>query len=184
MIRAFFQRRKLRREFGKFVDSKTFDELSTDLSSRPLKSGRIDYVLAFVRGESPAEISERVARVASLAATHNAMVYDMVSALVIMAFGTQPKSSPGSGDRSSRVHALHEQLGADIKILHGAADGHYGLFGGPFLVHIPCSTLRPHARRVGQTAVRGDQRVSITASAAIARHAVEGPNSQHPMNDR
>jgi hypothetical protein len=129
MIRKLLRRRKIRREFGKLVDPKTFDELSRDLSSRPIKSGRIDYVLAFVRGENPAEISERVARVADFAATHNAMVYNMVGALVIMAFGTHPTSSPSSTDRPALVHALYEQLGADIKILHGAADGYFGLFG-------------------------------------------------------
>jgi len=130
MIRAYLQRRKIRREFCKLVDLKSFDALSGDLSSRPIKSGRIDFVLAFVRGESPAEISERVARVADLAATHGAIVYDIVSALIILAFGTHLPSSPNSNDRSALVHAIHEQLGADIKVLHGAADGHYGLFGG------------------------------------------------------
>jgi hypothetical protein len=129
MIRAFLQRRRIRREFGKFFDPKTFEALSKDLSSRSFKSGRIDYVLAFVRGENPAQISERVAQVAELAATHDAMVYDMVSALIIMAFVTHP-TSPGPDHRSALVHAMNEQLGADIKILHGAADGHYGLFGG------------------------------------------------------
>jgi len=129
MIRKLLQRRKIKREFGKLANPKTFDALKKDLSSRPIKSGRIDFVLAFVRGESAVEISERAARVTDLATSHDAMVYDVVSALVIMAFGTHPTSSPSSNGRSALVHAIHEQLGADIKILHGAADGHYGLFG-------------------------------------------------------
>jgi hypothetical protein len=146
MIRKFLQRRKLKREFGKFVDPKTFDEFSRDLSSRPIKSGRIDFVIAFVRGESPAEISERVAGVADLAASHGAMVYDMVSALVIMAFGAHPTSSPAPDDRSALVHAMHEQLGADIKILHGAGDAHYGIFGGKS--HLSYTFLVPHFDRM------------------------------------
>jgi hypothetical protein len=146
MLRAFFQRRRIRWEFAKLVDSKTFDEFSRDLSSRPIKPGRIDYVLAFVRGESPDQISERVARVADLALSHDAMVYDIVSALVIMAFGTLPTSSPGSDNRSALVHAMHEQLRADIKILHGAADGHYGLFGGKS--RLSYTFLVPHFDRM------------------------------------
>lgn len=130
MIRKYLQRRKIRRTFGKLVDLKSLDVLSEDLTSRPIKSGRIDYVLAFVRGENPAQISERVAQVVCLAASHDAVVYDVVSALIIVAFGTHPTSSPGSGNRSSLVHAMHEQLGADIKVLHGAVNGHFGLFGG------------------------------------------------------
>jgi len=48
---------------------------------------------------------------------------------VIVAFGTHPASSPESGSRSSLVQALREQLAGDVKIVHWAADGHYGLFG-------------------------------------------------------
>jgi hypothetical protein len=146
MIRAFFQRRKIRREFGKLVNLKSLDVLKKDLTSRPIKSGRIDFVLAFVRGESTAEISERVARVADLAVNHGAIVYDMVSALVIMAFCTHPTSSPSSNDRASLVHAMHEQLGANIKILHGAADGHYGIFGGES--RLSYTFLVPHFDRM------------------------------------
>lgn len=146
MIRKLLQRRKIKREFGKLVDVKTFDALKRDLSSRPIKSGRIDFVLAFVRGESPAEISERVARVADLADSHNAMVYDVVSALVIVAFGTHPTTSRNSNDRSALVHAIHEQLGAEIKILHGAAGGHFGLFGRE--ARLSYTFLVPHFDRM------------------------------------
>jgi hypothetical protein len=146
MIRTFLQRRKIRQIFGKLVDLKSFDVLSKDLTSRPIKSGRIEFVLAFVRGESPDQISERVARVADLAATHGAMVYDIVSALVVIAFGTHPTSSPATDNRSALVHAMHEQLGADIKILHGATDGHYGLFGGE--CRLSYTFLVPHFDRM------------------------------------
>jgi hypothetical protein len=145
MIWTLLQRRKIRREFGKLVDLKSLDVLSKDLASQP-KSGRIDFVLAFVCGESPAQISERVARVTDLAVNHGAIVYDVVSALVITAFGTHPTSPPGSGDRSSLVHAMHEQLGADIKILHEAADGHYGIFGGES--RLSYTFLVPHFDRM------------------------------------
>jgi hypothetical protein len=53
----------------------------------------------------------------------------LVGALVIVAFGTHPASSPESGNRSSLIEAMREQLAGDVKIVHGAADGHYGLFG-------------------------------------------------------
>jgi hypothetical protein len=146
MIRTLLQRRKIRREFGKLVDHKSLDVLRKDLSSRPIRSGRIDFVLVFVRGESPAQISERVAQVTDLAVNHGAMVYDIVSALVIVAFGTHATSPPGSGDRSSLVHAMHERLGAEIKILHGAADGHHGIFGGES--RLSYTFLVPHFDRM------------------------------------
>jgi hypothetical protein len=130
MIRAFLERRRVRRIFGKVVDPSTVESLLRDgVERQPLKQGRIEFVLAFVRGDSPSRVSERMARVADLAVTHGATVYDLVGGLVIVAFGTHPASSTESGSRSSLVHALREQLVGDIKIVHGAADGHHGLFG-------------------------------------------------------
>ena len=130
MIRTFLEKRRVKRAFEKLVAPETVESLLRDgAQAEPLKHGRIDYVLAFVRGESPAQVSERIARVADIAVTHGATVHDLVGALVIVAFGTHPASSPESGSRSSLVQALREQLAGDVKIVHGAADGHYGLFG-------------------------------------------------------
>ena len=130
MIREYLEKRRVRKVFGKVVDPETVESLLRDgAQPRPLKHGRIEFVLAFVRGESPDQVSELIARVADLAVTHGATVHDLVGALVIVAFGTHPASSPESGNRSSLVQALPEQLAGDVKIVHGAADGHYGLFG-------------------------------------------------------
>lgn len=116
--------------FEKLVDPETVESLlRVGAQPQQLKHGRIEFVLAFVRGESPAQVSERIGRVADVAVTHGAMVHDLVGALVIVAFGTHPASLPESGSRSSLVQALREQLAGDVKIMHGAADGHYGLFG-------------------------------------------------------
>jgi hypothetical protein len=131
MIHEFLERRKVKKAFEKVVHPETIKSLLTDgPQPRQLKQARIDYVLAFVRGESPAQVSERIAQVADLAVSHGALVHDLVGALVIVAFGTHPAASPESGSRSSLVQTLRQQLVSDIKIVHGAADGHYGLFGG------------------------------------------------------
>lgn len=130
MIRTFLENRRVRRAFEKLLAPETVESLLRDgAQPQPLKLGRIEFVIAFVRGESPAQVSDRVARVADIAVTHGAMVHDLVGALVIVAFGTHPASSPTTSSRSSLVQALREQLAGDVKIVHGAADGHYGLFG-------------------------------------------------------
>ena len=131
MIHEFLERRKVKKAFEKLVDPETVESLLRDgAQPQQLKQGRIEFVLAFVRGESPAPVSERIARVADLAVAHGAVVHDLVGALVIIAFGTHPAASPESGGRASLVQALREQLVSDIKIVHGAADGHHGLLGG------------------------------------------------------
>lgn len=130
MIQEFLEKRRVRKIFGKLVDSETVESLLCDGAQvQPLKRGRIEFIIAFVRGESPARVSERIARVADLAVTHGATVHDLVGALVIVAFGTHPSSPPESGGRPSLVQSLREQLAGDVKIVHGSADGHYGLFG-------------------------------------------------------
>ena len=130
MIRSFLERRRARRILGKIVNPETVESLlRDDLQRQPLKHGRIEFVLAFVRGETPDQISDRVGAAADLAAEHGATVYDLIGPLVIAAFGTHPAASPQPGSRSSLVAALHERLAGDIKIVHGAADGHYGLVG-------------------------------------------------------
>lgn len=142
MIREFLENRKLKKTFEKLIDSDTVESLLRDgAPPQQFKQGRIEFVLAFVRGESPVQISECIARVADVAVTHGAIVHDLVGALVIVAFGTHPSSSPESGSRSSLIQALREQLAGDVKIVHGAADGYYGLFGSKtrmsYTFHVP-----------------------------------------------
>jgi len=135
MIRAFLERRRIRRVFEKLVNPETVKSLLRDgIGRQRLQLGRIDFVITFVRGEGPAQVSERVARVTDLAMTHGATLFNVVGALAIMAYGTHPASSTESGSRSSLVRALREQLAGDVKFVHGAADGHYGLLGSQRLI--------------------------------------------------
>jgi hypothetical protein len=130
MIRTFLERRRVRRIFRKVVNPETVETLLREGGVQPsIKQGRIEFVLAFVRGGTPSQISDRMARVADIAVDHGAMVYDLVGGLVIVAFGAGPHPPPKSGTRASLIQALREQLAADVKIVHGAAAGHHGLFG-------------------------------------------------------
>jgi hypothetical protein len=130
MIREYLEKRRVRKTFEKLVDPETVEALLRDGGVEPsIKQGRIEFVLAFVRGEGPSQISERMARVADIAVEHDATVYDLVGGLVIVAFGTHPASSPQAGSRALLVQALREQLASDVKIVHGSSDGHHGLFG-------------------------------------------------------
>lgn len=105
--------------------------LSGDVMARqPLTSAHIEFVLAFVGGDNPEEISERVVKVVEIAGTHQAVIHGSIGSLVIMAFGTLRFASPQAGGRLSLVEHLSRELSSGVKIIHGAADGHYGLIGG------------------------------------------------------
>ncbi len=116
--------------FGEFVDPRTVDALlHGDPAELAPKRGRIEFILAFVRGDGPAQLSDRLGQVEKLAIAEGAVIHQIVGALVVMAFGTTPASRREPGSRSSLVRALERGLGGDVKIVHGAAQGHYGLFG-------------------------------------------------------
>lgn len=127
---TFLEKRRIRRAFEKVVDPEKVEALLRDgAQARSLQNSRIEFVVAFVRGETPSKVSERMARVVDLAVTEGAVVHDLVGGLVIVAFGTHPVSRTESGSRASLLRALREQLASDVKIVHGAADGQYGLLG-------------------------------------------------------
>lgn len=124
------EKSRVQRVFESVVDPKSVQSvLSGETQPLPLKQGRIEYILAFVDDTEPGPASERIGKVAELAVHHGATVYHLVGALAVLAFGTQQASSSTSDSRRSLVAALREQLGASVKIVHGAADGSYGLFG-------------------------------------------------------
>src|SRR5260221_11133441 len=107
MIRTFLEKRRVRREFEKLVAPEKVESLLRDCIERqPLKHGRIEFVLAFVRGETPAQVSERMARVADVAVANGAAVPNVVRSLVICAFCTHPASFPGHGSLPPQVRAF------------------------------------------------------------------------------
>jgi hypothetical protein len=99
------------------------------MNRQAFTGARIEYVLVFVRGDTPEDISLRVGRVAEIAISHDAVVHDMVCELVVIAFGTIPASLRMAGKRASLVEHLGRELSSHVKIIHGAADGHYGNIG-------------------------------------------------------
>jgi hypothetical protein len=124
------EKQRIRQIFGKLVDPVKLESLlAGPLQREPLAQGRIEFVLALVGGGNPDEISGLVGRVADIASAHGAVVQGMIGPLVSMAFGMHPISTIKPGCRISLVNELHQQLAGHIKIIHGAADGHYGLIG-------------------------------------------------------
>lgn len=130
MIRTFMQKRKARRALERLINPKTVESLlSENANVAGIKQGRIEFVVAFVGGPEPAQVSDGISKFTDLAIQHGATVHHIIGALVIVAFGAGPAAPRNSGDRASLVAAVREGLGTHIKLVHGAADGHYGLFG-------------------------------------------------------
>src|ERR1017187_221162 len=119
MIRTFLEKRKARKVLGKYVGTDAAESVlrGDDIERQPLKPARIEFVLVFVAGDTPEEISARVGRVAEIATSHDGVVHDMIGQLVVVAFGTLRGASSQPGSRPALVVESCENC-------HGAADGH------------------------------------------------------------
>lgn len=135
MIRKFIEKRRVKRAFEKLISPEIVEELlrdKPDLSQ--YQHGRIELIANFVCGEDPVDVSKRISRVTDIAIAHGAMNHGIIGALVIVAFGTHPTSTPTPGSRLLLVQSLQQEFPHEIKIVHGVVDGHFGLFGGENLV--------------------------------------------------
>ena len=131
MIREYLAQRKAKRVLGKYVTPEALEAILSGGGSerQPFAAARIEFVLVFVDGKTPQEISKRVGRVTEIAMSHDGNVHDIIGALVVVAFGTVQHSSPVAGKRAALVEHLSRELLSYLKIVHGAADGHFGLVG-------------------------------------------------------
>lgn len=131
MIREYLANRKARRVLGKYVTPDALEAiLRDDGAKRPaFTAARIEFVLVFVAGKTPDEVSEQVGTVTEIAIAHDGCVHDIMGALVVVAFGTVQHSSPIAGKRAALVGHLRRELLSHLKIVHGAGAGHHGLVG-------------------------------------------------------
>lgn len=132
MLTNFFAKRKLRRQLGEYMSP---DAVEVIVEGRPLNTpkihaGRIEFVFVFVQADSPEQLAERIGLVADAGIEHQAVVHDLVGPMVVMAFGTLRAAENLPTSRSELVSHLQQRFASDIRIVHGAAYGHFGLFGG------------------------------------------------------
>ena len=132
MIREYLKKRRTRKTFQELLDKNVVESVlqgKLNAGVLQLKPAAMELIVAVVRGNTPEVVAERMACVVDVSAKNNAMVFDMVSSMVIVAYGMFPQHQWGSGNRFTLVQELREQLGEDIKIIHCARRGVYGNLG-------------------------------------------------------
>ena len=95
-----------------------------------LREAQIDFICTAVRGDTAQIISERMGLVTDLAAQHGGIVFDQISGIVIVAYGTISFKSDSIQAPVSFREALRMQLGMNMKTVYGTAPGHFGCMGG------------------------------------------------------
>ena len=130
-ILDFIAKRKMRKVLREFVSPEALDQLleSRALDTPKIQPGRIEFVFTFVRAENPEQLAERIGHVTDVGMQNDATIHNIIGPMIVMAYGTGRWGEP-SGSREQLVSQLQLRFGGDIKIVHGAADGHFGSFGG------------------------------------------------------
>lgn len=132
MLTDFFAKRKLRKQLSEYISADVVEALveGRPLDTPKIQAGRIEFVFVLVRADSPEHLAERIGLVADAGIEHHAVVHDLVGPMVVMAFGTPKAAEHVPMSRSELVSHLQQRFASDLRIVHGAADGHFGLFGG------------------------------------------------------
>jgi hypothetical protein len=133
-----FAKRKQIRQLSKYLSPdlvKAVAKGALPLASPKIQSGRIEFVFVLVRADSPQQLEAHIGLVEDAGHKHDAVVHSVVGPMVVMAFGTLKSAQHSATSRTKLVSYMQEQFGSQVRIVHGAADGHFGNFGGDRSIH-------------------------------------------------
>jgi len=82
-----------------------------------------------------------MALVTDLAIKHQAMIFELISGIIVIAYGIFDSQADDDQNRSKLCEELRTQLADDVKIVYGEAQGHVGNLGsaarGSFSLIVP-----------------------------------------------
>ena len=143
MIHEDLEKRKTRKILEKYVKPEMAEKiLNGDLEDfLRMKAVRIEFILIFVDGKSPEEISERIAKAMKITMSQDACIEHLVGQLIFATFGGVHPITPPPRDRASLVERLRKGFPSHIKIVHGVADGYWGNVGCE--TRMSCTSILP-----------------------------------------
>ncbi len=133
-----FAKRKQIRQLGKYLSPglvKAAAKGGSPPASPKIQSGRIEFVFVLLRADKPQQLEARIGLVTDAGYRHDAVVHTVVGPMVVMAFGTLRSARHSATSRTKLVGYMQEQFGSEVRIVHGAADGHFGNFVGDRSIH-------------------------------------------------
>jgi len=130
MFDSFFQKRAAKKALAKLVSPQAVADCLAGFENQSLKEGQVELILAMVRGDTADLVSERVRKVAQIGTQRGACVDAAIGPLVAISLGTIPGPQTQVPDRPGLVNELRRHLGEEVKIVHAAERGHFGLIGG------------------------------------------------------
>ena len=124
------EKKHVRSVFERLVSPSLVNELlKGELSRPPFGESQLEFVFAIAGGSTPEEVNRHLSVVGELTREHDGQVNAMACSLAVIDFRNHPEGKLPCESRRKLVGALREKLGDKVKAVHGAANGHYGLYG-------------------------------------------------------
>ncbi len=124
------EKKRVRSVFERLVSPSVVNELlKGEFTLPPFTEEHLEFVFAIVASGTPEEVNGRLGMVSDLAREYDASINSIVCSLIVLDFRHHPKTKLASESRRKLVGAIREKLGDKVKVVHGAAIGHSGLFG-------------------------------------------------------
>ena len=125
--------------FDKLVSLDKHEDIAE--SVRGLRETRIEYVFVVVRGATAEAAQQLISQVVEIAWVHKADL-EFIGSFLVLTSGVFPLSKASPDGRRALVIDLVKQVGPNVKIVHGSANGHRGLLGSERVARY--SFILPH----------------------------------------
>ena len=124
------EKERVRSIFEHLVSPSVVDQLlKGEVVRPPFAEEQIEFVFAIAAGCTPEEVNQHLSLIGELAKEQDAQINQMLCSLAVVDFRFHPKGKLACESRRKLVEVIRENLGNKVKVVHGAANGHYGVFG-------------------------------------------------------
>jgi hypothetical protein len=138
-----FKRRRDEAQLRDEATRRLADEVADELvrNPRPPRIGlfpaQVRFILLQVRDEPVEPAAATIAKAIDLIERRDGMVTDVMSSMVLAVFGLpESEDAEKAHDQQAKsVARLAAELGPEVRLVHGAADGLIGTFGSPQHMH-------------------------------------------------
>ena len=138
-FKGWRERAEVRAAIMKYLAPALVDRLSSQPDELRLKVERADicFILFQVRDDPVDQVPAHMAHAMDIIVRRNGTVCDIMSSMVLAIFGhpISEELEKSNDQRAKSVARLVTELGANIRLVHGATEGLVGNYGSPDRIH-------------------------------------------------
>jgi hypothetical protein len=132
-------RKKIRSAFSEYLANEVLDEIinNPDRTRKPPQRAEICFILLQIRDDTAEKLPAHIGQAMDIVVQRGGTVCDVMSSVVLAIFGFPLSDDPerNRDQRSKSVTRLVTELGPNIRLVYGTAEGLVGNFGSPRRLH-------------------------------------------------